>query len=51
MKNTRLIQARKAHHWSQGQLAAKLGVHEITVGRWEKGERFPTRCLLFSLFF
>ena len=28
---------RSAHKLSQGALAARLGVHEISVSRWERG--------------
>ena len=32
---------RESHHWTQIQLAAKLGVSEYTVRRWEKGKNKP----------
>ena len=32
---------RDAHHFSQAELADKLGVSERTVGRWENGDAYP----------
>lgn len=39
----RIRNARKHNKekYTQAQLAEAIGVHEITVRRWEKGERFP----------
>lgn len=39
--NRRLISARERRGWTQAEVAAALGVSELTVGRWERGETFP----------
>mgnify|MGYP001602613640 CR=1 FL=1 len=38
-----LIQWRHAQHLTQRQLAAMLGVHPVTVARWECGMRTISR--------
>lgn len=37
-----LVMARLKRRWSQRQAADKLGVSKQTLGRWEKGQSFPT---------
>ena len=32
---------RVAAHQSQGRIAKEMGVHRVTVARWETGERAP----------
>lgn len=39
--NRRLRTAREQRGWSQAALAEQLGTTELTVGRWERGERSP----------
>ncbi len=39
--NSRLRAAREKRGWSQNELAKRLDVNELTVGRWERGERSP----------
>ena len=39
VNGTTLRQLRLARGWTQAQLAQYLGVHKITVSRWERGER------------
>lgn len=39
--NTRLRTAREMRGWSQRELAHRLEISELTVGRWERGERTP----------
>src|SRR5690348_2434094 len=39
--NRRLRAAREQRGWSQTALAEQLGTTELTVGRWERGERSP----------
>jgi transcriptional regulator with XRE-family HTH domain len=34
-----LKKARAALDWSQGRLAEELGVHPMTVSKWERGEQ------------
>jgi len=44
MKNTlgnRITKARKAHKWTQIELAKKLKVNTKNVMRWEKDENLP----------
>jgi transcriptional regulator with XRE-family HTH domain len=38
----RLRRARKAHRWTQAELAKRLRVHEMTVSRWERGVELPS---------
>jgi transcriptional regulator with XRE-family HTH domain len=38
---TRILQLRKRRHWSQGELAERLGVTRERVGNWERGENAP----------
>jgi transcriptional regulator with XRE-family HTH domain len=37
----KLKAARESKGWTQGQLAAEMGVHRETVARWEAGSREP----------
>ena len=39
--NTLLRAARERRGWSQAALAERVGTTELTVGRWERGERSP----------
>src|SRR5690242_1322839 len=39
--NRRLRTVREQRGWSQAVLAEQLGTTELTVGRWERGERSP----------
>lgn len=41
MKLTGFRRAREARGWTQEDLANKIGVHPITVTRWEVGTRKP----------
>ena len=51
----RLREVREQRGWTQVDLAEKVGVTERTVGRWERGEAFPTSyaltklCMLFNM--
>lgn len=36
-----LVEARMRRGWSQGDLAAKLGMHRNTVSEWERGVKAP----------
>jgi transcriptional regulator with XRE-family HTH domain len=45
----RLLEYRKVHGLSQEQLAAKIGVAQTTVARWESGERQPAGLRLKAL--
>ncbi len=38
---TRIRQLRKRANLTQPELAEKIGVHEMTVRRWESGQRSP----------
>lgn len=55
MKNHHLQTARERRKWTQQDLADKLGITKLTVGRWERGEAEPHRtyrdqlCILFDL--
>jgi transcriptional regulator with XRE-family HTH domain/tetratricopeptide (TPR) repeat protein len=40
-KNTRLVEMRKLQGWRQQDLADRLGVTKLTIGRWERGEMQP----------
>jgi len=40
-KPARARAIREAAGLSQGRIALELGVHRITVSRWENGERCP----------
>ena len=35
---SRIHDARRAHNWTQQDFAEILGVHHITVSRWEHGQ-------------
>ncbi len=39
--NTRLQTARKERGWSQADLAERIGVGTLEIGRWERGNSFP----------
>ena len=41
--NILLRKAREAQRWKQADLAAKLGVSPISIGRWERGDVLPSR--------
>jgi len=53
--NIRLREAREAKNWSQQDLTEKMNVGPGSVGRWERGETFPSAynrrklCELFQL--
>lgn len=34
--------ARKGRSWSQAELAERIGVSQVTVSHWERGEVYPT---------
>ena len=44
-----LKKARENRQWTQAELAKKVGVHEITISRLERGERQPSMDLLHRL--
>ena len=51
--NRQLVNARLEQHWSQRELAARLGTTFVNVSRWERGITFPGvyyRRLLCQLF-
>ena len=33
---------REHHHWSQRELARRIGVHQVTVARWETDVMNPS---------
>lgn len=37
---------REAMGWTQAELAERLGVSQVSVSRWETGERVPGRPVL-----
>lgn len=41
LPNRHLVQARLRHHWSQRDVAAKLGTSFVNISRWEKGVTTP----------
>lgn len=41
--NRLLRDARKQYGWTQQEVADKIGVAVVSVGRWERGEVFPRR--------
>ncbi|MDR3401446.1 MAG: helix-turn-helix transcriptional regulator [Chthoniobacter sp.] len=45
----RLLEYRTAQHLSQQQIAARIGVAQTTVARWESGEHHPTGLWLKAL--
>lgn len=47
--NIQLREHREQHHLTQATLAEMLGVSTLTVGRWERGEAFPTPYALKKL--
>jgi tetratricopeptide (TPR) repeat protein/transcriptional regulator with XRE-family HTH domain len=47
---TLLKRFRKRHHFTQQQLAGALGVHRMTIGRWEEGSFLPeSKALVLEL--
>jgi transcriptional regulator with XRE-family HTH domain len=44
-----LQEARKRRHLTQAALAAKIGVHKITISRLERGDRQPSMDMLQRL--
>ena len=46
MFHSNLVQLRKLHHFSQEELAEKVGVSRQTLSKWETGESLPdiVRC-------
>ncbi len=51
--NTLLRNARKQQRWTQKEVAEKIGVAPLSVGRWERGEVIPhayARTMLCKLF-
>ena len=45
----KLKKRRKELGLTQEQLASEIGVHTVTIGRWETGQREPKGELLFKL--
>lgn len=45
----RLLEYRTAQHLSQQQIAARIGVAQTTIARWESGEHHPTGLWLKAL--
>ncbi|MDR3402012.1 MAG: helix-turn-helix transcriptional regulator [Chthoniobacter sp.] len=45
----RLLEHRTARHLSQRQVAARIGVAQTTIARWESGEHYPTGLWLKAL--
>lgn len=41
MKNIRLIEAREKRHFTQVEVAKKVGISEVCYQRYESGERIP----------
>lgn len=41
LPNAKLLEARLERHWSQRELAARLGTTFVNVSRWERGVTFP----------
>ncbi len=48
-KGMRLAKIRRRRKLTQAALAAKVGVHEITISRLERGDRQPSMPLLHRL--
>jgi transcriptional regulator with XRE-family HTH domain len=54
LPNQLLLQERLCHHWSQREVAAKLGTSFVNVSRWERGITSPgpyfrqQLCVLFN---
>ena len=44
-----LLEMRKTLNLTQQQLAVKLGVAEVTVSRWERGQHRPSKLALKQL--
>lgn len=38
---TRLVEERKRHQWSRGEVATRLGTTQYNVSRWERGQTVP----------
>lgn len=45
----RLKELRMKRHWTQGQLAKKMGVTRTAVVKWETGKAYPTTEKLIEL--
>ena len=45
----RLLEHRTARHLSQRQVAARIGVAQTTIARWESGEHYSTGLWLNAL--
>jgi transcriptional regulator with XRE-family HTH domain len=48
-KGSRLHDVRTRRHLTQAALAAKVGVHKMTISRLERGDRQPSMNLLQKL--
>ena len=49
MEAEEVVSLRKAKGWSQQELADWLGVHRMTVSRWDRGASPPTGAALKAL--
>ncbi len=43
MDKDSIIKLRKSLRLTQEQFALKLGVHKLTVSRWERGDKRPSK--------
>ncbi len=46
---TTIAELRGRKHWTQTDLAERLGVTRVTVARWETGQRTPDRFVLRAI--
>lgn len=44
-----IAEARERQGWTQEELAQRLGAHEMTISKWERGENRPTATNLARL--
>ncbi len=49
MLGARIAALRRANHWSQAELAQRLGVSPSAIGMYEQGRREPATDLLIAL--
>ncbi|MBI4914112.1 MAG: helix-turn-helix transcriptional regulator [Acidobacteria bacterium] len=46
---TRIAHARDRNRLTQNELAERLGIHPMTLSKWERGEQIPRRTTLLAL--